>query len=653
MITPTRYLFRALALLALGLLAAACAPATPLTTDDPFRPAAIEAQGVPVVPPQLIERLRQYQAVRSAGFAGWSSDGKGMIVRTRFADTAQLHHVAAPGASRQQLTFFGEPVSGRAVPRDPNLMLLRMSTGGDENYQLHRFERDTGQTTRLTDGVSRHTLHAIEPNGRRFVYTSNQRNGRDNDLYLMDPRHPDAARLLMAVDGAFWYAHDFSPDGKHLLLIRYVSVTESRPAIFDIETGRRRWLPTPTDAVASYSVPRFSHDGRSVYLTTDAHGEFRRLARLDLHTGRYTTLTADIPWNVEAIAVDRQSGRLALTTNEDGATGLYVIDDGARRKIDLPMGRISALEFSPDGERLGFNFSRFDAPTDAYDLRLSDGKLTRWTFSEVGGLDTATFVQPQLIRYTSFDGRSIPAYYFKPLGASAQRPAPVVVDIHGGPEGQRRPGLSTTNQFYLLELGYAVLQPNVRGSTGYGKTYTQLDNAERREDSVKDIGALLDWIAEQDELDADRVAVRGGSYGGYMVLASLIHYGDRLRAGIDVVGIANFQTFLKNTADYRRDLRRVEYGDERDPAMARVFERINPTANAHKIRSALLVVHGKNDPRVPFSEAEQIARIVRAHGRTVWTVFADNEGHGFAKKPNRDYYTAVVALFLQTHLGKP
>jgi dipeptidyl aminopeptidase/acylaminoacyl peptidase len=348
--------------------------------------------------------------------------------------------------------------------------------------------------------------------------------------------------------------------------------------------------------------------------------------------------------------VDPTTGAVAFTINQDGASRLYLLEGNAHRELKLPLGIVAGVEFSPDGKDLGFTLARPDAPADAYSLRLADGSLTRWTYSEVGGLDPASFIVPARIQFSTFDGRQIPAYYYKPRTASSDHRAAVLVNIHGGPEGQYRPLFSGITQYQANEMGLAVIYPNVRGSAGYGKTYLQLDNAEKREDSVRDIGALLEWIRSQPELDASRVAVTGGSYGGYMVLASLVNFPDRIKAGIDIVGIANFITFMERTSPYRQDLRRAEYGDERKPEMRAVFERINPSNRADKIRSALLVAHGTNDPRVPFSEAQQIAEKVRAAGRPVWTVYADNEGHGFAKKDNRDYLTAVEVLFLGENL---
>jgi dipeptidyl aminopeptidase/acylaminoacyl peptidase len=635
--------------LLLGLLVPATA--VQAAEDDPLRPPAMTTQDVPVVPAELNERLRQYQHVRSAGFAGWAPDGTGILVGTRFGETSQLHRVYQPGGRREQITFFDEPAGGRFLPADDDgRILVTMSTGGDENYQVYLLDRHDGTSVRLTDGKSRNLLGPVRHDGMFFIVGNNSRNGRDTDLYIADPNTPGELELLMETDGEFWSARDWSRDGSRLLINRYVSINESYPALLDVATREKRSIPIPGGGKASFGAMAFTPDGSAAYVASDAAGEFRQLARVDLKSFEYTWLTADIPWDVDSVEVEPGSGRVAFTINEDGASALFLLEGEKHRRLDLPLGIIGSLEFSPDGKHLGFTLARPDAPSDAYSIDLDDGRLTRWTYSEVGGLDTSKFVTPTRIKYRTFDDREIPAYYFQPPTASKDNPAAVVINIHGGPESQYRPFFSSIDQFYLNELGIAVLRPNVRGSAGYGKSYLLLDNAEKREDSVKDIGALLDWVAEQPQLDASRIAVMGGSYGGYMVLSSLTNFGERIRAGVDIVGIANFITFLENTSPYRQDLRRAEYGDERDPKMRAFFERINPTSNVHKIRSALLVAHGVNDPRVPFSEAQQIAEKVRANGRQVWTLYADNEGHGFGKKANRDYLTAVIALFLKEHL---
>jgi len=624
---------------------------------DPLKPAAIQTQDVPVVPSAFAARLAQYQNTRSASFAGWSPDGKGILVGTRFANSPQLHRVYEPGGRREQITFESEPVIGGFIPKaDDGAILLMQSKGGSENNQIYLLDRAKFTTTLLTDGKSRHSLEAIRPDGKLIVVGSNQRNGRDTDLFVADPRKAGYQKTLMEVTNEHWSASDWSQDGSQLLLTRYVSINESYPAVMDFASGKRRDIALPGGEKAAVGALEFTGKANRAYIALDAGNEFRRLAILNLETGSYDWLTSDIPWDVASLDVHDESGRAAFTVNAEGTTQLYLLEPAAgerptRRQLDLPTGIVGSLRFSPDGKQLGITLARPDAPADAYSIDIASGKLTRWTYSEVGGLNPATFVTAERIRFPSFDKREIPAWYFKPWTATATRKAPVLIQIHGGPESQALPTFSGTTQFYLNEMGMAVLLPNVRGSAGYGKTYLKLDNADLREDSVKDIGGLLDWIARQPELDASRVAVTGGSYGGFMVLSSLTHFGDRIKAGVDIVGICNFNTFLATTSAYRVDLRRAEYGDERDPKMKAFFERISPAGQADKIVSALLVVHGRNDPRVPFSEAEQIASRVRGYGRTVWTVFADNEGHGFAKKDNADYQRAVEAYFLKQNLG--
>ncbi|MGV3606815.1 MAG: S9 family peptidase [Planctomycetaceae bacterium] len=630
-----------------------------LAADAP-RPAAIEVGEVPSVPAELMQHLRMYQSIRGAAFAGWDPAGNGMLIRTRFGNSAQLHRVYAPGGRREQITFFDEPCGGRFVQgTTAEKYLLAMSAGGNENNQVYVFDRNAYSTRMVTDGKSRNSTGPMREDGSQVIVSSNARNGKDTDLFLLDLTKRDSTlKPLLEVKDEFWSAADWSVDGKTILLSKYVSANESYPAVLDMESGKRTMLPLVKEGVkAAHGPMGFLPDGKSALVASDAIGEFRQLYQLSLKEGEgtYKPLTADIPWDVDELAIDTKSGQAAFTVNEDGSSRLYWLvpqNDGTfvRKTLEVPLSIIGGLEFSPDGKQLGMSLSRPDAPADVYSLELATGNVTRWTFSETGGLNPKKFVLPKKISFKSFDGLSVPAYYY-PARTENGKKAPVLVMIHGGPEGQSQPYFSGMVQYFAGELGISVILPNVRGSAGYGKTYLKLDNAELREDSVKDIGALLDWIKDQPELAADKVAVSGGSYGGYMVLASLVHFGERIKAGVDIVGIANFNTFLANTASYRVDLRRVEYGDERDEKMREVLTRISPANHADKIRSALMVAHGKNDPRVPFSEAQQIAEKVRAHGRPVWTVYAENEGHGFSKKDNSDYLQAVQVMFLQKMLS--
>ena len=618
----------------------------------------LEVTGVPPIPKSLIERTNQYQNVRGAGVLDFDPAG-GLYISTRFGNTAQVHHVAIPGGARRQLTFFDEPVSGASPDPRPGRagFVFSRDAGGGEFYQLYYFDRNSGQSTLLTDGKSRNSGANWSHGAGVFAFSSNRRNGTDTDVWIMNPDAPGEARALTQSEGS-WYPTEWSPDDKRLVITRYVSANDSRPYILTLESGEMTPLFEEGKPV-SYGGFDWTPDGRTLFYTSDEDGEFDQLHAYEVATGRRMNLTPDLRWSIEGLSLSDDGKHLAYTTNEDGISKLHLfrMPDMTPVKHDaIPVGLIGGLDFSPDNSRLALSINAADSPTDAWVLDLASGKLTRWTFSEVGGLNTAAFVTPTLIHYPTFDKaedgsqRRIPAFLYMPKNPKGK--VPVIIDIHGGPEGQSRPSFSSNTQYLVNELGCAVVFPNVRGSTGYGKSYLALDNGFNREHSVQDIGALLDWIAQQPGLDKDRVAVFGGSYGGYMVLASLVHYGDRIKCGVDVVGISNFVTFLENTQSYRRDLRRVEYGDERDPAMREFQMMISPTTNANKIRSPLFVAQGENDPRVPASEARQIVEAVKANGIPVWTMFARDEGHGFAKKPNRDYFMWATILFFEEHLLK-
>jgi dipeptidyl aminopeptidase/acylaminoacyl peptidase len=616
-------------------------------------------ENIPEIPEPIIERMFQYQNTRSAYIDDWAPEGKGMLISTRFGDTNQLHFLERPGGARRQITFFLEPVSQATMCPDPSRkgFLFTKDVGGGEFYQVFYFDMESGEYSILTDGTSLHGEVIWSNRGDRFAYFSTQRNGRDWDVFVGDPDEPGGG-LPVLEEGGTWWPVDWSPDDRRLLVTKYVSITDSYYYIVDVET-REITQVNPTEEKISYGESAlWARDGKGVYLTSDEGSEFRCLKYYDLKSRTFTDLAPEIPWNVNRLEINDQGDKLAFTINEGGISKLYILDTVSRKYREvpgIPVGRAYGLSFHPDGERLALVLNTPQTPSDIYVLDLEDDSLERWTYSEVGGLNTDSFIMPELIHYETFDQvdgkpRMISAFYYRPKTGS--RPFPVLLDIHGGPESQFVPYFRSTLQFYLNELGIAVIAPNVRGSSGYGKSYVKLDNGYLREDSVRDIGSLLDWIEKQPELDPSRVAVIGGSYGGYMVLASMTHYNDRLRCAIDIVGISNFVTFLENTKDYRRDLRRVEYGDERDPEMREFLNRISPTTNAHKITKPMFVVQGLNDPRVPVGEAEQIVEAIRKNGGEVWYLLAKDEGHGFAKKKNRDFYTHSIVLFLEEYLLK-
>ena len=613
-------------------------------------------ENIPEIPQSLKDKLLQYQNVRGASVADWTSDGEELLITTRFGETSQFHNVKKPGGYRQQISFFKEPVSGGAYSNNElyDGFLFRKDIGGNEAYQLFFFDEKTRTSKMLTDGTSRNGMGIWNHSGDRFVFASTKRNQKDYDLYIhrMDERWDDE----MVFEGAgYWMPLEWSPDDQYLLIKNYISINESSIHLLDLEMGTTQRITESKDQV-SYGTATFSGDGKSIYFTSDHGGEFRTLKQYGIENKKMRNISNKIPWDVNALEMSPDGKMLAFTVNENGSHKLYFLDVAANRLLpvpNLPKGLIFGLNWNKDSRRMALSINSSTNPTDVYVLDAISYLLKQWTFSEVGGLDTEKFVEPTLIHFPTFDEeggklRIIPAYYYKPKGAIG--PYPVLINIHGGPEGQFRPSFNPTIQYMVNELGIAVIGPNVRGSAGYGKSYLLLDNGFKREDSVKDIGALLDWIDKQPELNSDKVTVMGGSYGGYMVLASMIHFAERLTCGVEAVGISNFVTFLENTKSYRRDLRRKEYGDERDPEMRKHLEAISPTTNAHKINKPMFVIQGLNDPRVPASEAEQILEKIRKNGGDSWYLLAKDEGHGFRKKSNRDFYSASVMMFLEKFL---
>ncbi len=621
-----------------------------LTAQERKQFGNIVTEDIPEIPDRIVEKMNQYQNVRGASFADWSPDGKGMLISTRFGETNQYHFVEMPGGARKQITFFREPVgSGRFIPKkDKRVFLFTKDVGGGEFFQLYSFDMSNGSYEMLTDGKSRNGGGLWNNSGTHFTYTSTKRNGKDNDIYLASATDPKNAAMLVEVNGS-WGAQDWSGDDKTLLVGQYISVTESYLYTVDAATGKKTQI-NPGQKIA-YGNAQFAPDGKGIYYTSDEFGEYQQLIHLDTGTKKKTVISKNVPWDVSDFEVSETGRYIVYEMNEGGISMLYMLDAKTRKEIAVekpPVGVFGGWGFKKDDSQFALTINTAQTPGDVYVLDMKTKKFTRWTYSEVGGLNTDNFIVPKLIEYNTFDGKMIPAFLYMPK--NPVKPAAVIISIHGGPEGQSLPSFSSLMQYWANEMGIAVLVPNVRGSTGYGKTYVSLDNGFLRENSVKDIGALLDWIETQPELDKNRVAVYGGSYGGYMVLSSMFNYSDRLKCGVDVVGISNFVTFLESTQEYRRDLRRVEYGDERDSTMRKHLHAISPTTNAHKITKPLFVSQGKNDPRVPFTEAEQIVATVRKNGKPVWYMMALDEGHGFQKKVNRDYFNNAMTLFWEEYL---
>ena len=613
-------------------------------------------EDVPTIPQSIKDDLKRFQNVRSASFRGFHNDNEGLYISTRFGNVSQLHYVRGPGAARNQVTYFQEPIGSVAMHPTNQSIIFTMDKGGTENAQIYLLDASNASAKLLSDGKSRNGGPLWSTDGKQIAFQSTRRNGRSNDIWIMNITNTEEAQMVLeSPDGTWWGASDWTENDKTILVQNYISITNSKIYLVDVETQKKQLILGKEKEPSANSALAFDKDDKGVFYITNKFSQFSQLTYHNLENGEDVIISSEIPWDVDGFAMSEDGKRAAFVVNENGYSTLYLLDPKSfqfKKVNSIPLGLIGGMQFDKDNKRLGLTINTHQTPSDTYvlDLKrnvLSHGKLQRWTYSEVGGLDTSKFIKPELVKYSSFDGIEIPAFVYAKESAT---PQPVIISIHGGPESQSRPRFSSTFQLWINELNAAVIAPNVRGSDGYGKEYLSLDNGYKREDSVKDIGALLDWIATQPHLDENRVIVFGGSYGGYMVLASAVHFSDRLKGAVDIVGISNFVTFLKNTKDYRRDLRRVEYGDERDPKMEKFLQEISPNNNVDKISIPIFVVQGENDPRVPVTEAEQIVKSLRENGNKVWYMNALNEGHGYRKKENRDIYQEAVVLFLKDYL---
>lgn len=624
----------------------------------------LTAQGIPPIPASLAARLAGYNDFRPRVLLDWHPIRRELLLSTRGKGVGnQLHIVRGPMGELEQLTDFPDPVQDASFePKTGAYIVYARDEGGSEASQLYRLDLDTRKSTLLTDPREKHGLGEWSHSGERLLVDSTQldktgkRTEVTTDLWIIDPLKPGSgSRKLAALPGGGWGDIKWSLDDRQLVAINFKSINDSSVWLIDAASGaRRQILPDPADTGApaqAWASPNFTADGKALILTTDREGEFHQLTHVDLASLKQTPWSRHIPWDVQTAELSKSGALVAGVVNNDGMAGLHLFDAAGKElaRPALPVGGVTGLKWGRGGE-VAFSLDSARSPNELYTFNPSTGKTEQWTRS-TAPVDSSSFRDSSVVRWKSFDGRSISGLMTRP-GAQFQGRRPVLISIHGGPEGQSKAGFLGRWNYLVNELGVVMIQPNVRGSSGYGKSFLKLDNGYQREDSVKDIGALLDWIATQPDLDPRRVMVMGGSYGGYMSLAVATNYASRIVGAIDIVGISDFTTFLENTESYRRDLRRVEYGDERDPMMRAHLQRIAPMTNAHRISKPLFVVQGKNDPRVPLSESEQMVAKVRKNGVPVWYLMADNEGHGFRRKPNVDFYGFAVVRFVEEYLLK-
>jgi dipeptidyl aminopeptidase/acylaminoacyl peptidase len=610
-------------------------------------------QGVPAIPSTIAEQANRYTEFRGASVFSWHPQRREILIGTRFADTVQIHEVKMPGGARTQLTFFPDRISGATYhPHVGDYFVFSKDIGGGEWFQLYRYETASRDVVLLTDGKSRNLGTVWSNRGDRIAYSSTRRNRADLDFYVMNPADKATDHLLVENQGGGWQITDWAPDDNTLLAVEEISVNESYLWLVDVAKAQKNLLTPKAGEKVAYSPIGFSADGKGIYVSSDRDNEFQRIAYIEIATRKPKYLTND-RWDVESAQLSHNRKLLAYSVNEDGLSKLRVLELGTeqQRKLPkIPAGIISGLVWHENDRELGFSLNSARSPLDAYSVDVNSGKLERWTTSETGGLNAETFAEPQLVKWKSFDGREISGWLYLPPKGKFQGRRPIIVNIHGGPEGEARPIYQGRNNYFLNEMGVAILFPNIRGSTGYGKTYVALDNGFKREDSYKDIEALLGWIKQQPNLDGERIMITGGSYGGHMTLAVATRYNDLITCSVDVVGMSSLVTFLEHTEPYRRDLRRVEYGDERDPKMREFLEKIAPMNHVKELKKPIFIVAGANDPRVPKSEADQMVAALEQQGTPVWYLAANDEGHGFAKKKNADFQFYATIEFAEKYL---
>ena len=629
-------------------------------------------EGIPPVPKSLVQEVEKYTEFRGDAFVDWHPSRREMLVSHRNPDaqTAQLFRLAAPLGELERLTDFEDTVRKASYePRQGKYLVFERSSGGNEADQVYRLDLPSKQVTLLTDESERHTLGGWLNRSSTLLIASvpldktasgGSRSEVTQTLRLIDPAQPGVSRKVADLPGAGWIVGAISWDDRQAALTRYISATESQVWLLSLGTGKAtQILPAPGSAEkAVYFSGPFTRDNGGLFVITDREGEFREVMLYRLASKRWSALSGAPPWDASDLSVNDGVKSIAARFNVEGREELRLFDAQSLKELApppslaLPNGSVNSLHFHRKLPDLAFAVSGSSGLSQIHSLNPSSGVVEQWTRAHTpAGINTGEAPAPQIVRWQSFDGLQISGILHRPAARFTGK-RPVMVLIHGGPEGQAKLGFLGRSSYFVNELGIAIIQPNVRGSSGYGKTYLTLDNGMLREDSVRDIGSLFDWIAEQPDLDASRVLVSGGSYGGYMSLAVSARYAERIAGAIDVVGISNFVTFLSNTESYRRDLRRAEYGDEREPQMRAFLEAISPTRRAHDIRKPLFVVQGRNDPRVPYTEAEQIVALARACNPFVWYLRAENEGHGFARKENADYQFYATVMFVRETLLK-
>lgn len=617
-------------------------------------PENLIGEGIPEIKSSIVSTIEKYQS-RSAGFMGWMPGKKIALIKTRFGEFNQLHLLNEPSGYRKQLTFIDWGVSiGSFHPLSTNKIVFVNDSAGMGLSQIFVLDIKDGSTIRVSAPKTRNVDFIWSGDGQHIAYRSQGRNGSKRQIYVVDPLIPSNEKLVGEFETGSWFPVDFSPDNRNLLVIESRSLNERYLWLFNIGSGQKK-LIMPSLNNISFDGACFSSDGKKIYFTSDYKNDFLYLGYISLDDSSLSIkhLTKKYDWSVEAFRLSPDGKMLVFIINENGISKLHILDLVTNTELlidSVPMGIITGLNWTDDSRELGFSLETYSSPGDCYSLLLKSNKqvsLKRWSYSETGNVDLSDIPAPHLINWKSFDNLQVSGFHYKPP-VTFKGKRPVIIEIHGGPELQSRPGfLGGRNNFFLKELGIAILFPNIRGSAGYGKTFLKSDNGLKREDAFKDIGALLAWIKSQPDLDENRIMISGVSYGAGLTLAVSYLYNDRISCAWAGAPTSNYNTLLRARPD-----RRGEYGDERDSVMKSFFEKIAPINHASQIKKPIFILVGANDPITPPAEADLMLKELKNNGTTVWYLKALDEGHGFTKKANLDIATYLTVQFIYEYLIK-
>jgi dipeptidyl aminopeptidase/acylaminoacyl peptidase len=649
-------MMRLIRILAILALAANCVLGQSANNGEIVPGDNLVIDGIPKIPSSIAKAVARYRNSYGYPLAGWDPNKREVWLKILASTGTWVSRVDTPGSMAKPMIAI--PAGGAYdVYFQPQgkYLVYNKDSSGDENFQFYLYDVAAHESKLLTDGKSRNTEPVWSNAGDRIIYSSSPPNGNGVDLSIINPFETGSSRLLVQGRGHYLKAYDWSPDDRKVVFGDFASNIVSTLWTLDVATGKTTLLSSNGESAGEYyDYPQFSKDGRGVYVVTDRDSELRRLAFVDLASKEHKFLSEHIKWDVEDFKVAPDGKTVAFVTNEDGVSRLHLLDSGTCKEsaiASLPIGIISDLRWHNNSVDLAFNLKSPQTPNDIYSVDVRNGKFERWSRAFTGLIDVDKLPKPEIIHWKSFDGRLISGVLYRPPATFTGK-RPVIIDIHGGPEEQYRPGFGYHDNYFVNELGVAKIFPNVRGSTGYGKAFVNLDNGLLRMNATKDIGALLDWIKNQPELDSTRVMVQGGSYGGYMALSVAANYDNRIRAVVSDSGPSNLVTFIESTAGWRRDLQRHEFGDERDPKTREFLERIAPVNNVEKMNKPLLIIQGQNDPRVPVSESQRLVVALKKRGVLVWYLLAKDEGHSFTKQANWDFQLYSTAIFVQENLLK-